>query len=70
MRINREKVLKYIDIVENSGMGKKKSLEYIRKYIKNMDEDKGYKFSMETDDGLHISGMAVLDENNPIFFLK
>ena len=68
MRVNREKILTYIDIVSNSGIGKKKSLKYIRKYIESMEEDKGYKFSMETDDGLRFEGTMILDDEPP--FIK
>ena len=34
--ISRQEVLTYVDKVLNSGMGKKKSLEFINKYIKFM----------------------------------
>lgn len=33
--INKKDVLTYIDRVEHSGMGKTKSIEYIKKYISN-----------------------------------
>lgn len=35
--ISRDEALQYIDKITNSGCGKSKSLEYIRKYIERMD---------------------------------
>ena len=37
MMIKKDEIVKYIERVMNSGLGKKKSLEYILKYINNMD---------------------------------
>lgn len=34
MQVKKEHLLSYIDRVSNSGMGKDKSLEYIKKYVK------------------------------------
>ena len=34
--VDRQLVLSYIDRVTNSGLGKHKALEYIRKYVENM----------------------------------
>ena len=34
--IDSDELLSYVDRVKNSGLGKKKSLEYITKYIINM----------------------------------
>lgn len=39
--INRQAVLNYIDRLQNSGTGKKKSLDFLRKYVEKLEEVEG-----------------------------
>ena len=78
--INRQDVLTYIDRVANSGMGKKKSLEYIRKYVEKADrktENSSEKPNncktepqTEYDKGLQLFADILFDKEKNEQFLK